>query len=48
MHDVEDLVGKFARIDVATMRMVGNKGNIERADMRDEREPLEEVMLSSH
>ena len=48
MHNVEDLVSEFARINIATMRMVGDEGDVEGADVRDEREPLEEVMLSNH
>lgn len=45
MHDVEDLVGELARIDVVAVEVVGDVGDVEGADMRDMREALEEVVL---
>ena len=45
VHDVEDLVGELARIYVAAMCVVCNKGNIKRANMRDVRKTLKKVML---
>ena len=45
MHDVEDLVGEFARVDVVAVRVVGDEGDVERADVWNEREALEEVVL---
>ena len=45
VHDVEDLVGEFARVDVVAVRVVGDEGNVERADVWDERQALEEVVL---
>lgn len=45
MYNVQNLVCEFAWVDVVTMRMVSDKGDVERADVGDERESLEEVML---
>ena len=45
VHDVEDLVGEFARVDVVAVRVVGDEGDVERADVWNEREALEEVVL---
>lgn len=47
MHNVEDLVGEFARVDVAAMCVVRNEGDIKRANVRDVRKTLEEVMLQT-
>ena len=45
VHDVEDLVGEFARVDVVAVRVVGDERDVERADVWNEREALEEVVL---
>lgn len=45
MHDVEDLVGEFAWVDVVAVRVVGDEGDVERADVWDEWQALEEVVL---
>lgn len=45
VYNVEDLVCEFAWIDVVTMCMVGNERNIKRANVWDEREALEEMVL---
>lgn len=47
VHDVEDLVGEFAWVDVVAVRVVGDKGYIERADVWDEWQALEKVVLLS-
>lgn len=45
MYNIKDLVGEFAWVDVITVCMVGDEGNVQRADMRDVGQALEEVML---
>lgn len=45
MDNVENLVCKFAWINVVAMRMVRDEGYIERTDVRDIRQALEEVVL---
>lgn len=45
VYDVEDLVCELAWIDVVTMCMIGNERNVKRADVWDEGEALEEVVL---
>lgn len=45
MYNVQNLVCEFAWVDVVTMRMVSDEGDVERADVWDEREALKEVML---
>jgi hypothetical protein len=45
VHDVEDLVGELARVDVVAVEVVGDVGDVEGADMRDVWEALEEVVL---
>ena len=47
MHDVEDLVGEFAWVDIVAVRVVGDEGDVEGADVGDEGEALEEVVLLS-
>lgn len=47
VHDVEDLVGEFARVDVVAVRVVGDEGYVERADVGNEWQALEEVVLLS-
>lgn len=45
VHNVENLVSKLTRINVASMSVVGYKWNVQRADMRNIRKTLEEMML---
>lgn len=45
MYNVEDLVCQFAWIDVVAVRVVGDKRNVKRADVRNEGESLKEVVL---
>jgi hypothetical protein len=47
VHDVEDLVGEFARVNVVAVRVVGDEGDVERADVGNEWQALEEVVLLS-
>jgi hypothetical protein len=47
MDNIQDLVCEFARVDVVTVRMIGDEGDIKRADVRDEGQSLQEVMLPS-
>ena len=35
MDNVEDLVGEFARIYIASVRVICNKRNVEGTDVRD-------------
>lgn len=46
MHNIENLVRQFPRIDVTTMGIIGYKRNVEGADVRYMWKALEEVMLS--
>jgi hypothetical protein len=45
MYDVQYLIGQLARINVTTMSVVRNEGNVKRADMWYIRETLQEMML---
>jgi hypothetical protein len=45
MDDVEDLVRQFSRIDIASVRMIGNVGDVEGADVGYIWEALKEVVL---
>jgi hypothetical protein len=45
MDDVEDLVRQFSRIDIASVCMIGNIGNVEGADVGYIWEALKEVVL---
>jgi len=45
MDNVEDLVCKFTRIDVVSVRMVSDERNVKGTNMWDVRQTLEEMML---
>lgn len=45
MYNVKDLVRELARVDVVAMCVVGDEGDIQGADVWNQREALEEVML---
>lgn len=47
VHDVKNLVCKFAWVDVIAMRMIGDERYVEGTDMRDVRQALEEVVLGT-
>jgi hypothetical protein len=47
VHDIEDLVGELAWVNVAAMCVVRDEGNVKRANVRDIRKTLEKVMLQT-
>ena len=47
MHDIEDLVGELAWINVAAVCVVRNERNVKRANVRDIRKTLEKVVLQT-
>lgn len=45
MDNVQDLEGKFARVEVVAVDVVGDVGDVEAANVGDEGQALEEVVL---
>lgn len=45
MYNVKNLICEFAQVDVVAVCMVGNEGDVQGADVRDEGQALKEVVL---
>jgi len=45
MNDIQDLVGKFSGINVVAMSVIGDKGNVQGANVGYQRKSLQEMVL---
>ena len=45
MDNVQDLVSEFSWVNVVTVSMIGNEGNVQRPDVWYQRKSLQKVML---